>query len=275
MKQKYPPQLKEITHCDIGLGPFSLRPWPIGLPAVAINGLVIAGFQQKYVFDYVIEIENNEEMAMLFRSLHFELSSCELALLSQSAKKFPWFPLSTIFSKYQVRWNHQTEKISALVAALPTQFLNYCHEKKWSYSDFTPLLTSQDSNLADFFDQIITRNPTRSEGTLLFEFFIDLLQMGNKLTELLPKSTESTNQWISNLKKIRYPRTHQSDIDSAQKIQQFDLTGTSSAKWVRMGDKAGIELRFFVSQPSDLKKISGSINKLQIELEKDSPWEIH
>jgi hypothetical protein len=49
----------------------------------------------------------------------------------------------------------------------------------------------------------------------------------------------------------------------------------SQAKWARHGNRGGIELKLFVSQPADLKNYLQSLSKVQDLLEKDPTGSKH
>lgn len=58
-------------------------------------------------------------------------------------------------------------------------------------------------------------------------------------------------------------------------VAQNDLSnlpwpGASQVKWTQQGDRAGIEIKIFVSNPTDLKKYLNSLNHVHDIMEKDS-----
>lgn len=278
MKKKLPPELKKISQCDKGLAFPYPQPWPQGLPAVAVNGLVLAGFQQEFVFDHQLDVEDSEEIAKLFRSLYFELSAVELSWIFKNSKKYSWLPVELIFSKFNVRLNEQIENLASAILLLPSEAQHYCALKKWNFSDFAPLAiaTKSDLNLESFFKTLSQRNGSKSLSVQIFELYTDLRLMGQDEENLLLPSKEiSVDHWLLALKHLRYPQAYSADQKASEKIHSLGNTHSSIAKWVRQGDKSGIEIRFFVSQPSDLKKYSNNLEQLQIDLEKNNPWKIH
>lgn len=274
--KKHPPQLRQVSQCASYLDFEPRSPWPQGLPAVAINGYVIAGFQQDSVFDHCMSWDQEEEIASLFRSLYFELSACELARLWKNALLLPSFPVKKIFSKFHVPWTESIEKLCPLVTQLPIGFQNFCTAKKWSFSDFLPLTAAQGLIMSPFYLRMIEMNLSRNHGVLALELIVDLLFMGRTPVELLPSDTTVTaEQWLESLRALRYPESSGKDHWSSRQLDQLPWPGTAEARWTRQGDKPGIELKLFVSNPSDLKKYLQSLSEVQSLLEKDSPWNKH
>lgn len=274
--KKHPPQLRQISQCATGLNFSPRTSWPEGLPAVAINGHVIAGFHQEAVFDHTLDWTDQDSIASLFRSLYFELTSCELARLWKSTRELPQFPISEVFAKFQVRWNSNTEKLCEIISQLPRGFQDYCSEKKWSFGDFQPLAASQGLILSPFFLRIIEMNLTRNLSVLALELVVDLLLMGKAPMEILPlESSQPGEVWIETLRQLRYPQASQKDDWASQQVDQLPWPGTAQARWTRQGDRAGIELKLFVANPTDLKKYLQSLSVVQEVMEKEGPWKKH
>jgi hypothetical protein len=274
--KKHPPQLRQISQCTTALDFLPQASWPESLPAVAINGYLIAGFKQSLVFDHTLDWEDQEAVSGLFRSLYFELSTCEFARLWKASRHVPQFSLPSIFAKFQIRWNSNTEKLCEIISKLPLEFQNYCSEKKWSFGDFQPLAASQGLILSPFFLRIVEMNMSRSQSVLALELVVDLLLMGKSPVEILPQDQlNSGESWIETLRLLRYPQTSQKDDWASRQVEQLPWPGTAQAKWTRQGDRAGIELKLFVSNPTDFKKYLQSLSVVQEALEKEGPWKKH
>jgi len=276
MTQK-PPQLKDISQCNKCLDFSPQIPWPLGLPAVAVNGLVLAGFSQTVVFDHAVETSDKETIAGLFRSFYSELSAVELANLESkvAASDITWFPVDLIFNKFQVRWNDQTKNICRLIANLPPGLQKFSSERRWSIGDFSPLLAAKSIRLESFYHVFIERNLSRSISVQALELCVELLLIGKDQAELLPLPQEDSDHWLKRLRAIRYPQTTSADEMANTLMKGLPWPGTSTARWTRQGDKAGIELKLFVANPLDLKKYAHSLALVSEAMEKEGPWKKH
>lgn len=276
MTQK-PPQLKNISQCSKALDFSPYSPWPLGLPAVAVNGMVLAGFSQTVVFDHQMEAEDFEGIALLFRSFYSELTAVELARLSEAVKQnqISWFPIEQVFSKFQTRWSEQTEKICLAITKSSVGLQKFAAEKRWSVGDFSPLLSAQALKLEPLYHVFIERNLSRSISVQVLELFVELLLMGTNESEILPRPQEDSDLWMKRLKVLRYPQSAKADELAGLQIKDLPWPGTSTARWTRQGDKAGIELKLFVSNPMDLKKYIQSLALVSEAMEKEGPWKKH
>jgi hypothetical protein len=279
-----PPELKNISQCSkvLDFAPFSS--WPSGLPAVAVNGFVLAGFAQSFVFDHQVNEDGGElqaeAIAGLFRSFYFDLSHMELARLAKcvSQNQVSWFPLESVFGKFHVRWNDQTERLSGVMTSLPEGLQKWTSEKKWSFGDFAPLLSAKDLRLEPLYLALVENNLSRSMSVQALELFIELRLLQHPAESLVPGATEVSEDWLKRLRSLRYPQSSQADSESTSLIQDLPWPGSSKLRWVRQGDKAGIELKLFVSNPSDLKKYMQSLARVQEAMDSLSekiPWNKH
>ncbi len=276
MTQK-PPQLKDISQCSkvLDFSPYS--PWPMGLPAVAVNGVVLAGFAQTVVFDHQVDFADQESVASLFRSFYSELTAVELAKLAQKASEngLAWFPIELVFSKFQVRWSEQTEKICRVISKAPMGLQKFAAEKRWSVGDFSPLLSAQALRLEPLFHIFIERNLSRSLSVQALELYVELLLLGTVEAEILPRPQEDSDLWLKRLRVLRYPQSAKADELAGAQLKDLPWPGTSTARWTRQGDKAGIELKLFVANPMDLKKYVQSLALVSEAMEKEGPWKKH
>lgn len=278
-----PPQLCPMSQCDNCLNFQPLQEWPASLPAVAVNSIVLAGFSQELVFNHQIDAKNSDKIASLFRSLYFELTFVEMSRLILKAKNHSWFPLALIAQKFGWQANEQFFLIADRLNEMPAGFQKWCSDKKVSPLDLLPLLSAGDLDLKFLFHDILQFNLSKSLGVKALELGIELMLMGNKPEEItsqrlltfIGRDQTPGEAWIETLKHMRFPETAKRDLAHEQKMTSLPWPGTSHAKWTRQGDRAGIELKLFVTQPSDLKKYLQSLSKVQDMLEKESSGTKH
>jgi hypothetical protein len=277
------PELCSMSQCNGSLDFQPLNVWPESLPAVAINNWVLAGFSQDLVFNHHIENSSAETMARLFRSLHSELSFAEMARLmgkikEQQTSDLSWVPLQLIAQKYHWTFNDQFIRIAEAFLKTPSGFQKWCGEKKVNPQDLAPLLAAQEIDLKFLFHDILNLNISKSSGVKALEMAIELILMGQKpealsaevLLTLLSQDQSAADAWVDALKQLRYPETFKRDRVLQAQMTALPWPGTSQARWARHGDRGGIELKLFVSQPSDLKKALLSLEKVQDLMETTS-----
>jgi hypothetical protein len=278
-----PPQLCPMSQCDKCLDFKPITLWPEGLPAVALNSVVLAGFSQDLVFNHQMAVTEKEKIAGLFRSLYFELSFAEMARLIETAKSQSWFPVSEIAQKFGWQPSEQFFQVAQALRTMPVGFQKWAAEKKVSPQDLAPLLSASSIELKFLFHDLLQFNLSKSLGIKALELGIELLLMGSKpedltserLLSLLGKNQLPGEAWVDALKQLRYPETFKHDQAIEAKMTALPWPGMSHAKWTRQGDKAGIELKLFVSQPSDLKKYLQSLSRVQDLLEQESSGTKH
>lgn len=277
MTSSRPPELRSISHCDTSLQFETLHHWPQGLPAVAINGVVVAGFEQDLVFDHQIDHARGTEISELIASIYPQMSFMEAAFFWRGAKKIPWLPLADLFEKWNMRLNEAWMKSAELALNLPIGFQKWLADKKVGAGELLILSSDQHKHLEPILHAILTMNCSRTQGIQALELFIELSLMQHLPETLVPHANEIASGWIERLKELRYPQTTRHDRESAMKLQGLPWPGQSQARWVRQGDRSGLELKLFVSNPSELKKSLNSLQKIQ-ELLDDEPqvlWPKH
>lgn len=268
-----PPRITSISQCATSLDFQGLSKWPEGLPAVAINEVIIAGFEQNMVFNHTIPVAEKEKIASLFRSVYFELSFAEMSRLIQKAKKHPWLPVDLVAQKFGWQANESFFKIAQALVQTPIGFQNWCAEKKMAPMDLIPLVSADSLNLKSLFHDIIRLRTSKSLGAKVLELGIELMLLGKTVDEI--SAGDDLDSWLSKLTEMRYPNTAQKDSLEKEQMIALPWPGMSQAKWTRQGDKTGVELKLFVSQPADLKKYLQSLEKVQNLLEDLNPGTQH
>jgi hypothetical protein len=112
-------------------------------------------------------------------------------------------------------------------------------------------------------DHLATLNPSFSEGVQTLELLTDLILMGHD--EDLFEDSLGFSSWQKNLKQLRYPETTARDDQLKHKLEKLPWPYGAKIKFERRGDRAGVELKLFVSSPTDLTKILASLERVQQE----------
>jgi hypothetical protein len=115
-------------------------------------------------------------------------------------------------------------------------------------------------------DKMSAFEPTFSEGLALLETGTELILMGHD--ETLFSESQDLNTWKLSLQRLRYPHTMARDDEARQQFEKLPWPYGSKIKFERRGDKAGVELKVFVSTSTDLTKIIAGLERVQMELAK-------
>lgn len=115
-------------------------------------------------------------------------------------------------------------------------------------------------------DQITQLRPTYSEGLQLLEVLTDLVLMGHD--EVLFENSALLEVYKKHLLSLRYPVTKNRDEDLKKKYEQLPWPAGAKIKFERRGDRAGVELKLFISNPTDLTKAIAALERVQQELNK-------
>lgn len=269
MTSARPPELLPISQCDTQLKFESALHWPEGLPAVAVNALVLAGFGQSLVFNHQIPQSDRTAIVNLVTSLYPHMSFLEAARFWRQARLVPWLPVDEILARWNVLLDEHWIRGAQLALNLPKGFQQWMVEKKISAQEMQMLGSAGDLRLETLLHSILAAGATRSQGVQALELGIELALMGQPMQELALQPDETGEMWIDRLRELRYPNSIKKEAEGTARLQNLPWPGQSQARWVRQGDKAGLELRLFVADPSDLKKSVTSLQKLQDLLEEN------
>ena len=151
---------------------------------------------------------------------------------------------------------------------MSTDFNTWSIEKKLKDSD----LIFKKSIKSDFHNELFNKlanqmailNPTFAEGLQILEILTDLILMGHD--EVLFENSKNLDLWKACLKKLRYPQTYNRDEDLKTKLEKLPWPYGSKVKFERRGDRAGVELKVFLSSETDLTKILASLERVKEEM---------
>lgn len=115
-------------------------------------------------------------------------------------------------------------------------------------------------------DLVTNLKPSFSDGLKSLELITDLILMGHH--ESLFENATSFESYNLHLKQLRYPFTTVSDSNLKNKLENLPWPAQAKVKFERRGDRAGVELKFFVSSQADLTKLISSLERVQTEIGK-------
>lgn len=151
---------------------------------------------------------------------------------------------------------------------MSTDFDTWSVEKKIKDSDLIFKKSIKSDYHSELFkklaNQMALLNPTFAEGLQILELLTDLILMGHD--EDLFINSEDLSAWKISLKKMRYPQTNERDEELKNKFEKLPWPHGSKIKFERRGDRAGVELKIFLSSETDLTKALASLERVKDEM---------
>lgn len=111
--------------------------------------------------------------------------------------------------------------------------------------------------------------PSYSEGLKILELTTELILM-NAHNEIF-KHSNSLAHWQIHLTQLRNPVTAQRDQILEKKMLALPWPFGSKIKFERRGDRAGVELKMFITSEADLIKAMAALERVKTDLKNDNP----
>lgn len=275
---------KKLASCQRHLDFHPENPWPELLPLYCYDDELLCGFERTdQENENVIQLEH-QSLPLCIKTIYPHLSFPEISrLVAQLTVQFPNSPAlyNKIWSLYGYQARENLSLLALKLIQLPLEIQRWFSQKKWAPQDLAPLRALDDLNqLDEHWDELLLANPSKSDGVKWLEMLIELILMGFKKDQLRPlhSSTENsqpytTAQWLSHLQALRYPLATQQSEQGEQKIRAMNWPPKSEARWTRRGDRSGVELKLFFSNPQELKINTIRLEKMVQDLENKTQWE--
>lgn len=147
-------------------------------------------------------------------------------------------------------------------------FKTWALDKKLKESDllFTKVFKTpaEEALFYKLSDLLASLQPSFTEGLQGLELLTDLVLMGHDAS--LFENTTTFDSWKASLRRLRYPETSIRDDELKSKLEKLSWPVGSKVKFERRGDRAGVELKLFVSSATDLTKILVALERVQEEI---------
>lgn len=112
--------------------------------------------------------------------------------------------------------------------------------------------------------QLIEARTSYTDSLKSLELISDLILMGHE--EALFEQSHDFVKWSAHLKSLRYPATTQRDDQLKNKLEKLPWPYGSKTKFERRGDRAGIELKMFITSEADLIKAIASLERVKEQI---------
>ena len=103
-----------------------------------------------------------------------------------------------------------------------------------------------------------------TESLKYLELITDLILMGHD--EAIFEYNFDQNKWTAHLQNLRYPHTSQRDDHLKNKLEKLPWPYGSKTKFERRGDRAGIELKMFITSEADLIKAISALERVKEQI---------
>jgi len=103
-----------------------------------------------------------------------------------------------------------------------------------------------------------------SESLKYLELITDLILMGHD--EAIFEYNFDQNKWTAHLQNLRYPQTSQRDDHLKNRLEKLPWPYGSKTKFERRGDRAGIELKMFITSEADLIKAISALERVKEQI---------
>lgn len=248
-----------------------LKAPPAALPTCTWNGITLwRGDGDTSTLDM-----SSKAFHEAFRSIYESVGFCDLAhvlsALEEQHSKKPQESLrgidrSALFAAYNFRYDKKIEKLLAVWADVPQTFKQWAKKHAIAPADVYPLCAVEDVlALSSALAKIADMQCSRSQGAQIIELLTECSLL-NIPKETLLGSVEDPQQWVLSIQQLRFPQTLARDKDRQENL----LTGwpkAFSTRWLRQGDRSGVEVRFFISSKKDLEEKISTLSRVHEGLE--------
>lgn len=156
-------------------------------------------------------------------------------------------------------------------------FQTWIEQKKVKEHDLIFLGPLKASGHRDLFTRIADRmaalNPSFADGLAFLEQITDLLLM-DRTEGLLPhpgapageNSVRTFTIWKEAVYRLRFPQTALRDDQLKARWAGFSWPSGSRTRFERRGDRAGVELRVFISSPADITRLVAALERVRKDM---------
>lgn len=256
-------QLVDITLC---VSDWDFRPcseWPEILPAISWKSHLLCGFHRERGQALALEGELTEAL----KACYSDLSFAELTRFWSLVKEEEFNSWPELFQAYGYRFDLNCEKTMKALLQTPEEFQFWASHKKLGMKDLAILRCLQeDTSIKDLCLYIARQNASKNTGQQALEIAIELLLCD----ETLPSFDESIELWHKTLYKMRYTETSSKDSDDEEKMLKLPWPSKSKTRWLRQGDRSGVQFQFYISNHQEFEKQVKGLEKVY-QLVKENP----
>lgn len=195
-------------------------------------------------------------------SIYQTLTFCELALITEWLEKSQiQVNKELLFAAYQFRYDNKMEKTLLLWTSLPQAFRVWATKHGISQADLYPLCAISDlTPLQPALLKVAGLQLSRSQGAQIVELITECALLKTDASQWI-KNSSSSADWMQSLNALRFPQTLGRDSERQNKLL-LGWPKTFATRWLRQGDRSGVEVKFFVSSKRELAEKISSLTRV-------------
>ncbi|MBY0385099.1 hypothetical protein K2X05_08060 [bacterium] len=203
-----------------------------------------------------------------------ELSFCSLIEVLKRIEHSIVLDASKVFANYGFLLDSKLSHLLKIIPQFPPSFWQWCQKHSLSPRDLFPLLSlNSPQEISQCLEKFAEFSISRSLGAQILELSVECyLTTGNEA--LLIADIKNGDQWLQYLKTLRFPNTVKSDLQKEKELLSLPWTKDLNTRWLRQGDRSGLEIRFFASNQKELLKHVQQLQNIITQVETnthDSP----
>ncbi len=185
-----------------------------------------------------------------------KISFCGIFQLIQVLSHSLPITASKVYTNYGYSFDSKLVQLLTVLPSLPSPFLNWCTKHDLSPRDLFPLLSlTAPLEIENHLQKISELAVSRNLGAQILELLVECYLMSSQ--DLANQDlTNSAEDWLSQLKRARYPQTQNSDSEKQKRMMALPWPKDFQLRWQRNGDRGGLEVKFFVTNEQELLKFS-------------------
>ena len=269
-------ELIKLTSCkrlDFDFKP--LKKWPLSWPAFAWENKIIAGFRKKHP-QALNFTKKDSDFLSLFYSCYPDLNLMEMARIFHNENFKETFKEDknfwpNFFTLYDLKQDISLIKnILNFLIKSPQSFQNWMEGKKLQISDLRIVNSLKPpKTLYSVCEYLAQKNISQALAVQILELTGELILMEHSPEKILQAlKTSPPENSIEQIECLRKPKALSQDLKKQKQIAKNLWPPQVQAKWRRIGDQGGLEIKLWSANQEDfqkkIKKISSNslINKL-------------
>lgn len=205
-----------------------------------------AAISEKYLDLSTLSIEDALVVA------YPELTFCSLVEVLKRIELSVSLDKDKAFANYGFLLDSKLSQLLTLIPALPLSFWQWCQNHSLSPRDLFPLLSLKSpQDVSQSLEKFSELSISRSLGAQILDLLVECYLTIKDQSPLL-KQTATADQWLLHLKSLRFPQTMKSDRIKEKELLSLPWTKELNTRWLRQGDRSGLEIRFFASSQKEL-----------------------
>ncbi len=241
---------------------------------MVVNGVTFKRTKSPWGLFYQLSQNDSELWVQLMSEIMTDFSWIEFCELDAWLKTQQLAGISQALLDHR-GWNanEQFWNLTQETRQFGLNFKKWLHEKQVAPAEVSPFLSLTDESQKKFVCETLEMplflKSSRATGVKILELLVELKLMGLDKGLLSPQDL-TAELWYERLRAQRYPETHQRAILEKTHWLSMPWMKSLQARYVRVNDRTGVEIKAFVGQKEDLQKILSNLEQVRDQWENSS-----